>query len=233
MNVREVMKELEKRGSPQTKKLLAKHGYREPFFGVKVADLKTLVKKIRTDTALARELFATGNTDAMYLAGLIADGRELGRKDLEAWVKGATCPTVSESTVARVAAESPYGWDLALRWIDSREERVSSSGWSTLSGIVATTSDDDLDLKALERLLDRVVKKIHAAPNRTRYAMNGFVISVGAYVEPLTKKAIASAAKIGTVEVAMGETACKVPAAVDYIKKATARGYRKRESMKG
>ena len=44
---RKLMKELEAMGSEQTKKVLMKHGAREPFFGVKVGDLKKIVKNLK------------------------------------------------------------------------------------------------------------------------------------------------------------------------------------------
>ena len=50
--------------------------------------------------------------------------------------------------------------------------------------------------------------------------MNRFVISVGTYIEGLTKKSKEVASKIGKVNVNMGGTACKVPLATDYINKA-------------
>ncbi len=234
MTAAEVMKDLERLGSAQTKKTFVRHGCPEPFFGVKVGDLKSIVKKVRTDTPLARELYRTGNSDAMYLAGLIADGRELTRKDLQEWVRKASWGMISDYTVAWVAAESPHGWELALEWIDAREDKISSSGWSTLSSIVSVREDRDLDLKALEKLLARVAANIHSAPNRPRYAMNGFVIAVGSYVKPLTPKALEAARKIGTVEVDMGDTSCKVPPAAEYIRKVIAKGGhgRKRKSVK-
>jgi hypothetical protein len=68
-------------------------------------------------------------------------------------------------------------------------------------------------------LLKQVEQEIHQAPNRVRYTMNGFVISVGTYVKPLLKQALATAKKIGKVDVQMGETSCKVPLATDYIAK--------------
>jgi hypothetical protein len=54
--------------------------------------------------------------------------------------------------------------------------------------------------------------------------MNGFIIAVGSYVKSLTAAAIETAKKIGPVSVEMGGTSCKVPAAVDYIKKVQQRG---------
>ena len=54
--------------------------------------------------------------------------------------------------------------------------------------------------------------------------MNGFVISVGFFVEPCLKTAKAAAKKIGKVSVHVGDTACKVPLATEYIDKAETDG---------
>jgi 3-methyladenine DNA glycosylase AlkD len=233
VNATEVMKQLEKMGSEQQRKTYARHGCTIPMFGVKIADLKTIVKKVKTDTPLAKELYRTGNGDAMYLAGLIANGHELTRKELEEWAAKADWGMISGYTVPWVAAEHPQGWEAAMKWIDSPQEKVTVSGWNTLSAIISMREDEELDLAAVEKLLDRVVKEIGKAPNDTRYAMNSFVISVGGYVKPLTKKALAAGEKIGKVEVDMGDTACKVPAAGDYIKKMISKSnYKKRKTVK-
>jgi hypothetical protein len=111
-----------------------------------------------------------------------------------------------------------------LKWIVSRKESIAASGWATLSSLVAVKDDADLDLAELKQLLERVQKIIHEQPNRVRYTMNGFVISVGSYVKSLTPLALQAAAKIGTVNVNVGDTACKVPNAAEYIKKVQKRG---------
>lgn len=224
MNAAEVMAELKKKGSAQTKKTLARHGCPEPFFGVRIADLKILVKKIKKDTPLAKELYRTGNSDAMYLAGLIGHGAELSRAELQEWAERASWNMISAYTVPWMAVEHPAGWDVALAWIDSPVDRISTAGWSTLAGLVSFRDDKDLDLEALQRLLARVVKSIGRAPNYTRYAMNGFVIAVGGSVKSLTREALEAAAKLGPVEVDMGDTACKVPVATDCIRKIIASG---------
>ena len=54
--------------------------------------------------------------------------------------------------------------------------------------------------------------------------MDNFVISVGAYVASLRDFALQTAGKIGRVEVDMGDTACQVPFAADYIRKIQQRG---------
>lgn len=234
MTCDEVMAQLRKLGTEQTRKTWIRHGATEPMFGVKVGDLKPIQKKIKVDYDLALELYATGNVDAMYLAGLITDDSRMTKKDLQSWVNAARCPMLSEYAVPWVAAGSRFGWELGLKWIESRKESVAASGWSTLSGIVAIQDDAELDLAKLEVLLWDVTRSIHAAPNRVRYAMNFFVISVGCYVEPLTTQALAAAQAIGKVTCDMGDTACKVPDATDYILKVKSMGRvgRKRKTVK-
>jgi len=77
------MTELEGYGNPSTKKIFLRHGAPEPIFGVKVQDLKKIVKKVKKDHKLSLELFDTKNGDAMYLAGLIADEKKITKTQLK------------------------------------------------------------------------------------------------------------------------------------------------------
>ena len=219
-----ILAELRPLGRDSYKKVLLNHGVREPVYGVSIAELKKVQKRVKTDYQLALELYDSGVYDAMYLAGLIADERRMTRKDLQRWLDRATSPSLCDYTVAWVAAESEHGHGLALEWIDSKQEAAASTGWSTLSGLVALKADEELDLKEFKRLMQRVERTIHTAPNRVRYAMNGFLIAVGSYVKPLSDEAVAIAKRIGEVNVDMGDTACKVPSAAEYIEKIRRRG---------
>lgn len=217
--VEEVMAELKSKGTAQTRKTLARHGAPDGTFGVKVADLKAIANRLKGNQALACQLFETGNYDAMYLSGLVADGSQMTKKQLNAWAKDSPCGMISEYTVPWVASESRYARELAVKWIRSKKESIACSGWCTYGGIVATTPDEALDLEEIRDLLNRVVEQIESAPNRVRYTMNGFVIAVAAYVKPLLKDAKRAAKAIGVVSVDMGDTACKVPVATEYIAK--------------
>ena len=221
-----ILLELERKGHEKTRAIYSRHGMPvNRVYGVSVADLKVIAKSIKGQQELACELYASGIMDAMYLAGMVADGAQMTRKQLNEWAEGAAhMQMIAEYTVPWVAVESPFARDLALQWIQSVKEHVAAAGWCTLSGLVSTRPDESLDLKEIESLLATVVKGIDGAQNRVRYTMNGFVISVGSYVEPLLKAAYAAANKIGAVKVEMGETACKVPLATEYIQKVEAVG---------
>lgn len=219
MTVDEVLKELEGYGDERTKNTLMKHGAKEPFFGVKVADLKKILKKTKKSHALSLALYDTGNSDAMYLAGLMADETQITKAQLNDWAVKAYWYYLSEFTVPWVASETKFGFELGQQWIQSQEERVASAGWSTLACYAAVNGDDNLDIAAYSDLLMSVQRDIHQAQNRVRYAMNGFVISTGSYIESLTDLSLKVAREIGKVEVTLGSTACKVPLAAEYLQK--------------
>jgi 3-methyladenine DNA glycosylase AlkD len=234
MTAAEVVAELKKLGSPTYKKILFNHGAKEPFFGVKVEYLKKIQKRVKKDHALALELYDTGIADAQYLAGLISDPPKMTKAQLQKWVKTASWGMVGAYTVPWVASESRFGAELAREWINSPKEEIAESGWCTFSSLVAIKPDDQLDLAELEKLLGRIQKEIHSAPNRVRYTMNGFVIAVGCFVPALAAKAKAVAKAVGKVEVNMGNTACKVPDAVEYIakvEKAGRQGKKRKSAM--
>jgi 3-methyladenine DNA glycosylase AlkD len=234
MTANEILDELKPLGGEGYKRILLNHGVQEPVFGVKIEELKKIQKRVKKDYQLALDLYDTGIYDAMYLAGLIADDARMTKKDLQRWLKQANSPALAEYTVPWVAAEGNHGWELALKWIESKSENEASAGWATLAGLVALKEDDDLDLPELKRLLARVQNTIHDAPNRVRYVMNSFVIALGSYVKSLTDLAVQTAKKIGPVTVDMGNTSCQVPSAVDYIKKVQDRGTigKKRKTVK-
>lgn len=223
MTVQEILDELRPMGKESYKKVMRAHGTPEPFFGVSIGDMQPIRKRIKKDYTLSKELYATGIYDAMYLAGLVADEQNMTQEDLQHWLDQATCDGISGSVVPWVAAEGPHGWVMGRKWIESEDEDVAAPGWHTLSGWISLRPDEELDLAAIEDLLHRIRDTIHAQPDRVRYAMNNFVISVGCYVVLLHDEAKKVAQAVGTLHIDLvGD--CKVPFAPGYIEKVVARG---------
>ena len=221
-----VMADLKSKASEKTRATYIRHGSpADRTLGVSVADLKLIAKTLKKQQALACEIYATGIFEAMYLAGMVSDGALLTRKQLQSWADAAASMTmISEHTVPWVAVESSDPRAVAMEWIKSKKEHVAAAGWCTYSGILATTPDDKLDFAEIEALLKSIPAKINAAPNRVRYTMNNFIISVGTYVMPLLKQANATAKQIGEVSVDVGDTACEIPIATERIAKTHADG---------
>jgi 3-methyladenine DNA glycosylase AlkD len=224
MTSEEILGRLRPLGSDSYKRVMFNHGVQEPLLGVKVAALKVIQKEVKKDHGLSLELYRTGIYDAQYLAGLIADPALMTEAELREWMGTANCGAIQATTVACVAAESAHGRKLALEWIESPDEHTAAAGWTTLTSLVSITPDSQLDLAELEGLLRRVEQTIRVERNRVRYSMNGFVIGAGSFVSAFTDLAIAMGERIGKVSVDMGNTACEVPYAPDYIRKVQARG---------
>lgn len=234
MTVEDIIQEIKSYGNEGTRRVLMNHGAKDPCFGVKIEDLKKVLKKTKVNTALALELFNTGIYDAMYLAGLMANGAEMTPVQIEKWASVNYGGGISEYTIPWVTTEHPAGMELALKWIDSKEEVVAVTGWATISNILSVRANDQLDFELLKKLLKRVETSIHEAPNRVRYWMNNFIIALGSYVPEFNADAISAASMIGKVTVIMDGTACKVPDAKAYIHKVMDKGYvgRKRKEVK-
>ena len=76
--VTSVLAELNKKGTEKGRIMCARHGMPgENVFGVSIADLKVIAKGIKGEQALACALYDTGKMEAMYLAGLVADGTQM------------------------------------------------------------------------------------------------------------------------------------------------------------
>ena len=235
MTAKKLLDKLRPLGTKSYKKmLLNNYGVKEPCFGVKIADLKRIQKRIKKDYQLALDLYDTGNYDAMYLAGLIADDVRMTKKDLRRWVGKAYAGALPGATVPWVAAGSPHGQKLALEWIESPKSLVAAAGWATLSSLVAMKDDTELVLPEVKRLLQRVQRTIHQAPDAVRYEMNGFIIAAGSYVKSLTEVAIQIGEKTGPVTADLGDNECQIPFAPDYIRKVQKRGAigKKRKTVK-
>lgn len=235
MTAQEILEELRPLGKPGYKRTMMKnHGVKEPFFGVPISELQKIRKRIKTDHRLALDLYATGNYDAMYLAGMIADDTRMTRAELRDWAAKAYGGALAGATVPSVATGSPFGWELAQEWIDSAKPRVAAIGWATLASLVSVKPDADLDLPALWCLAGRVRESLHGSPDPVRYQMNNFLLCLGGYVTALTAEVLVLADAIGPVTADLGNNACQVPSIRDYLLKMQERGVlgKKRKSAK-
>ena len=104
----------------------------------------------------------------------------------------------------------------------SKDELTREIGYAILGSRLRSDAESVGDADA-EKVLGTIEKEIHRSPNWARHAMNGALISIGAFKPTLRKRAIETAKRIGKVEVDHGETSCKTPDAVSYIEKASKR----------
>ncbi|CAM4254477.1 DNA alkylation repair protein [Paenibacillus macerans] len=224
MNLDSIMQELEGLGKERLKKMYISNGAREPLFGVATGAMKPMAKKIKIDQPLAEQLYATGNYDAMYFAGIIADPKAMTEADFERWMDGAYFYMLSDFVVAVTLAEADIAQKVADKWIASGEELKMSAGWSCYCWLLGSRPDGEFSESKLANMLDMVEKTIHGSPERTKSAMNNFIYNVGVSYLPLHDKAVETAKAVGPVEIKRDKKKSSILLASGSIQKAVDKG---------
>jgi 3-methyladenine DNA glycosylase AlkD len=224
MNLETVMQELEALGKERLKKMYMSNGAHEPLFGVATGEMKPIAKNIKIDQPLAEQLYNTGNYDAMYFAGIIADPKAMTAADFERWMDGAYFYMLSDYVVAVTLAEADIAQDVADRWIASGEELRMSAGWSCYCWLLGSRPDREISESKMANLLTLVENTIHDSPERTKYSMNNFIFTVGTSYIPLHERAVETAKAVGPVEVQKDKKKSKLLNASENIQKALDRG---------
>jgi 3-methyladenine DNA glycosylase AlkD len=163
MSLDEVMRALEKAGSAKTKKTYARHGAKEPMFGVQFGTLKVLVDRIGVDQDLALALWKTKNQDARNLAMKIADPAKIRSADLDRWAKENSM-RMCGMYIASLAAESPHAAAKLRDWLASSDEELRATGW-TLVAQMANLDEKTPDDWFAKRLAHRAGR---SRPRRNR-----------------------------------------------------------------
>ncbi len=163
--------------------------------------MKPMAKKIKINQRLAEELYATGNYDAMYFAGIIADPNAMTESDYDRWMDDAYFYMLSDYVVAVTLSESGMAQDVADKWIESGDELRMSAGWSCYCWLIGNRNDDEFSKSKIANKLDSLKNSIHRSPERTKASMNNFLYNVGVSYLPLHEKAVEIAKEVGIVEV--------------------------------
>src|SRR5690349_17543724 len=220
MNVQSALKVLAENGSEQIRKEYGREGVRGAMFGVRAEVLDDLASKIGRDHDVACALWNSGIHEARLLATMTADPARLSAKEVDLWVRALDNRVIAD-VFARLASLTQHALLKADEWIDSKEEWIAYAGWSVIytqvvgdGGVPADKTRPETDLP---RLLSRIEREIHAAPNRTRHAMNSALIGIGMRSNAMERQALAVAKRIGRVAVDHGSSECKTLDAASHI----------------
>lgn len=200
MDFESVMKELESLAKERTKKIYLSNGAAEPLFGVNTGDMKPLLKKTGLNQNLAEKLYASGNYDAMYFAGVIAEPKKMTESDFDRWIERAYFYMISDFVVAVTLSESDIAQEVADKWIMSGEDLKMSAGYSCYCWLLGNRKDQEFDPDKISKMMTHVKSAISAAPVHTKKAMNSFIYTVGISYIPLNEEALFIAEEIGTIE---------------------------------
>lgn len=218
-NLQDTMTRLQSAGTAQNRKVYARHGAAEPMFGVSYKDLGRIAKPLKTDHALAAELWDSGNHDARVLALRVAEASAMSKTRARRWLRAVDNYILAEA-LGGLLAQSPHARALSDEWRDSPKEWPASVGWF----IVACTAEqaDIWSADELRALVTQIEAEIAERPNRVRHEMNGVLIAIGLRDESARRVVLDAAGRLGPTHVDHGETGCKTPDVAPYIQRTLA-----------
>ncbi len=226
MTYEQVMTQLRSLGKEQAAKIYRRHGMTGEVLGVSFADLGKLQKQIKVDHALAQKLWKSGVADARHLAYLIADPTRTSSEELETLVTSLDNHGGCDM-LAGFAARTTFAETKMKKWMKSKDEWIRRTGWTLVTHLAM--KDNTIPDEFFEGALETIEKTIHSSENFARHAMNLALIGISVRNASLEAKGIAAAGRIGKVVVDHGETNCKTPDAIEYIRKTMAHRAKKKK----
>src|SRR5687768_17350342 len=214
MTVKETLAKLK---SLSNEKMFAhnlKNGAGKNQFGVKLGDIRAVANKIKTDHALALELWKTENVEARLLATLIIQLKKLSVKELDEMVKSISFVQEAEWFNAYVVKDHPQSEALREAWMDSDNRWAARAGWSLTSGRVVRKPEG---LNLLQ-LLDRIESEMPKAPREVQWTMNTTLAQIGINFPKHRKRAIEIGETLGIFRDYPVSKGCTSPFAPIWIK---------------
>jgi 3-methyladenine DNA glycosylase AlkD len=193
MTLKQALDKLKSLGHEKVRLQNKKSGADDNQFGVKNGDIRTIAKTIKTDQALAMELWETGNLDAQQLAILIMKPKSLSVNEIEKMVKSIRWTGVADWFNSYIIKEHPDKESLREKWMKSKDPFSARAGWSLTAGRVVR-EPGGLDLSAL---LDRIEKEMPKAAPEVQWTMNTTLANIGIHHPSLRKRALTIGEKLG------------------------------------
>jgi len=219
MTVKEILAQLEALGDEKLRAQNKKRGAGDNQFGVKMGDIRTLAKKIKTNHELALELWDTGNIEARQLAILIVVPKKLSIDELNKMVRSEKYVWVADWLYSYVIKEHPEKEKLRTEWMKTKDVMAARAGWSLTAGCVVR-SPEVLDLPAL---LDRIESEMPKAAPEVQWTMNTTLAQIGINHPKLRKRAFAIGEKLGIYRDYPVSKGCTSPFAPIWINEMVSR----------
>ena len=217
MELNEIMDQLASLTNERTKKYYVSNGALEPVFGCTISSMKPLFKQLKFNQRLADQLYDTGNYDAMYLAGMIAEPKKMTKQDFDRWIDKAYFYMISDFIVAVTLAEADIGPEVADDWIDNDKELTVSAGWKAYEWMLGTRKNESFDQQRLKELIEMIPLRFDSQLPRAQSAMIDFLQAVAISYPPLHEDAVKIAKVLGRKEIKLGEAKSRIVDPLTHI----------------
>ena len=146
MSAKAVLAWLEAHGTQRTIDGMARYGIEAKHaYGVTMAMLLSLAKRLGTDQALSLALWDSDWYEARLLATLIGDPQQVTRQQMDRWAAGFENWGDCDTACFKLFDRSPQAWSRATAWAASPRELVRRGGFVLMACLALhdkTAADD-------------------------------------------------------------------------------------------
>lgn len=190
-----------------------KFGAKEPVYGMKLGDLRTLAKKIKKQPELADELWESTVMEARLLAILISDPKKKSKREIEYWAKSGEYGQIADWLSAYIIKPHPSRQSWREEWLKSDHPWLRRQGWS-LTAEKIRTAPEELEI---HELLKHIKQNLVDAPECERWNMNIALAYIGIHVPQYREKAIEIGHNLGVYKDYPTSKGCTSPFAPIWI----------------
>lgn len=195
MDRRQILEWLEKKGSRRAREEMARYGIvARHVFGVSMATLLSLRKRLGTDQALSLALWDSGWYDARLLAALIGDPARVTRGQMNAWAATFENWADCDTACFRLFDRTPFAWQKARQWAASPREFVKRAAFALMASLAL--HDKAAPDSSFRAFLPIIEKGAHDERNLVKKGVSWALRSIGRRNAALNTAARAAATRL-------------------------------------
>jgi 3-methyladenine DNA glycosylase AlkD len=136
--VRTTLAWLERRGSKRNREGMARYAIRsDKMFGVSVATLRGLAKRLGRNHDLAAVLWATGWYEARMLASFVDEPERVTPAQMDRWSRDFDNWAICDTVCFHLFDRTPHAWRKIALWSRRRDEFVKRAALALLASVAA------------------------------------------------------------------------------------------------
>ena len=150
--VQAVLDTLKRQGSRRYRDGLARYGIEAPqAFGVSMAKIQLLAKRLGRNHALAAALWDTGWYEARLLVAFVAEPERLTSSQMDRWCRDFDNWAVCDTLCFHLFDRTPHAFGKVAQWSKRRDEFVRRAAFALLASLAGhdKSARDDAFLKCL------------------------------------------------------------------------------------
>jgi 3-methyladenine DNA glycosylase AlkD len=127
---------LERRGSKKNRDGMARYGIvAKKAFGVSMATMQTLARRLGRDHALAQALWRTGWYEARMLVSFVADPVRLTTAEMDRWCRDFDNWAICDTLCFHLFDKTPLGWAKVGQWARRTPEFEKRAAFALLAAL--------------------------------------------------------------------------------------------------